>query len=78
MLFRRLDQTLWRSTHHNPVRILTETSPGVLDQRAEDPHFLELYDSTLKRFDDYMSDRKTWFNRSVARPPDQPIAYFLC
>ena len=76
MLFRRLDQTLWRSTHHNPVRILTETSPGVLDQRAEDPHFLELYDSTLKRFHDYMSDRKTWFNRSVARPPDQPIAYF--
>ncbi len=50
-VFRQLDLTLWRRTHHNPVTLLKMTSPERLARSAQDPRFLELYDSVLARFD---------------------------
>ena len=39
-LFRALDYPLWRTSGHNPVKELVESSPERLKSVAEDPDFL--------------------------------------
>ena len=39
-LFKILDYPLWRSTSHNPVKMLQEVSPERLEEVATDPLFL--------------------------------------
>ena len=74
-VFRQLDLTLWRRTHHNPVALLNMTSPERLARSAQDPRFLELYDSVLARFDQYLSSTETWFTKSNFQQ-EGLIAYF--
>jgi starch phosphorylase len=74
-VFRQLDLTLWERTHRNPVALLNMTSPERLARSAQDPCFLELYDSVLARFDQYLSSTETWFTKSNFQQ-ESLIAYF--
>ncbi|MGH9340638.1 MAG: alpha-glucan family phosphorylase [Acidobacteriota bacterium] len=76
-LFRNLEHTLWRTTQHNPVKVLREIPTEVLTNRANDPDFLLLYDSVLKGFDEYMLAEETWYAKGYSGDPNAPIAY-LC
>ena len=75
-VFRRLDYTLWRNTHHNPVHMLNLISPERLTFIAEDSQFLKLCDSVLARFDQYLSSSLNWFTKSHGELHKSPIAYF--
>ena len=72
-LFERLDPDLWRSSEHNPVRLLEETTN--LQSAAEDESFLEAYESALRDLDDYLGRRDTWMARAFPDFPG-PVAYF--
>ncbi len=56
--FRTISLRLWRSTDHNPVRMLNQVTPDRLDRLAADPDFLKKYDALTQLFDDYMGSGK--------------------
>ena len=49
-LFRRLDQTLWEKTGHNPVQILGEVDQERLAAASREEGFLAHLDHVLERF----------------------------
>jgi starch phosphorylase len=75
LLFKRLDPDLWRTTHHNPVKLLNEISVARTKHAAEDPDFLREYEATIQRmFRNGHSPR--WFQRQFPELAGKTIAYF--
>lgn len=74
-LFKSVNYPLWKSTHHNPVRMLQLASPQRLEALAQDPTFLEQYDRVVAAFDAELDDGHLWF-RSQYPDLRQPLAYF--
>ncbi len=75
-LFETIDPTLWRLSHHNPVKLLRDVKPDRLSVLHEDPIFIRQYSAVLKTFDQYMSREGTWFRRQYPNWNDLTIAYF--
>jgi starch phosphorylase len=75
-LFRYLDYPVWRSSGHNPVKVLYDTTPARLQIAAQDPVFLNLYDAVLADFEAEMQSTDTWFSRKHPDLPKGSIAYF--
>jgi starch phosphorylase len=74
-LFKAVDRSLWRRTHHNPVKLLVQARPETLDKISKDPAFLRWYDSVILEFDTYMKGEETWFAKE--RPDHKgKIGYF--
>ena len=75
-VFRSLDYELWRASGHNPVKQLRDIDPNKLVAASKDPAFLELYDSVISKFDNYMISKKDWCGKKVPDDFDGQIAYF--
>jgi starch phosphorylase len=75
-LFRALDYPLWRLGGHNPVKQLREISTDKLATAANDPIFLNLYDSVMSDFDAGISDKDSWFISRYPNTLDGQVAYF--
>jgi glycogen phosphorylase len=75
-LFETIDATLWRLSHHNPVKLLQDVKPDRLSVLHEDPIFIRQYSAVLKTFDQYMSREGTWFGRQYPNSNELTIAYF--
>lgn len=75
-LFEMLDPTLWRLTHHNPVKLLQELKPERLSSLGEDPIFVRQYSAVLKSYDEYMAPQGSWFATRYPALNDRAIAYF--
>jgi starch phosphorylase len=75
-VFRRLDYSLWRSTDHNPVRMLWTLPPERLEQAAADPEFLAIYDRAIHALDAARSAQNTWWANTAAPHDGRSIAYF--
>ena len=75
-VFRALDYALWRTSEHNPVKQLRNTSPEKLEAAARDPVFLELYDMVMAKFDEDISKGHEWCSQTNIGKPTGPIAYF--
>jgi starch phosphorylase len=75
-LFKMLDYPLWRSTGHNPVKMLREVSPERLEELAADPLFLRQYDAVLMALDTDMRNGHLWFPAHYPDLVERPIAYF--
>ena len=75
-VFRSLDYELWRASGHNPVKQLRDINPDKLEAAAKDPAFLELYDSVISKFDNYMLSKKDWCGKKVPDNFEGQIAYF--
>src|SRR3954462_4117913 len=76
VVFRQLDYTLWRSTAHNPVRMLWLIARTKLEAAASDPEFLALYDRALAGLDDARSAHNTWWSNRYPQLTGRSIAYF--
>jgi len=74
-LLRTLSQPLWRSTRHNPVRMLQEVSPERLESLAATPSFVAHYDQVMAALDADLANGHLWF---PGHYPDlsRPVAYF--
>jgi starch phosphorylase len=75
-LFETIDPTLWRLSHHNPVKLLQDSKPDRLAALNEDPVFIRRYSAVIKLYDQYMSREGTWFAREHHDRRDLLIAYF--
>jgi starch phosphorylase len=75
-LFREIDIALWESVGRNPVRFLQEVSQKKLETKLNDPDYMQKYDNVVKKFDSYMTNTDTWFNRNFPDSKEQVIAYF--
>jgi starch phosphorylase len=75
-LFLDVDETLWRRTRHNPVRMLQEVSPERLATLALDPSFCARYDRVMQWLATERSDEHTWYARTFPELRGRPIAYF--
>ena len=74
-VFRLLDYPLWRQTAHNPVRMLRNVSPELLEIAARDDRFLAIYDTAIDALDAARAARDTWWQHRFAESPGT-IAYF--
>nr|MCU0257015.1 alpha-glucan family phosphorylase [Vicinamibacterales bacterium] len=75
-LFRGLDYPLWRSTQHNPARMLAQVPPDRLAELTRDPAWVALYDRAIAGLDHARRSRLTWFASVNDTGESKPIAYF--
>jgi starch phosphorylase len=75
-LFKRLDYPLWRSSQHNPVKMLNDITVEALTTKARDGSFLRQYDKVLLKFDSAMENGHSWFHKTYPELTDKTIAYF--
>jgi starch phosphorylase len=54
-VFRRLDPAMWRASGHNPVLMLSQLPPAVLERAAADPRYMALFRRACERFDAYVN-----------------------
>ncbi len=76
MLFKMLDRQLWKESLHNPVKMLKELPPEVLESTANHRENLRHYDAVLARFRHYVGTRGGWFRENLADSGSLTIAYF--
>ena len=65
-VFRQLDYTLWRSTAHNPVRMLQQITPERLVAAAADADFLKAYDEAMFGLDEARTVAHPWWREHEA------------
>ncbi len=75
-LFESLDRRLWRSSGHNPVRLLNEIDQQRLERMAADPAFLENYDAVIQALDDQMINGRSWLSKNHPGELASAVAYF--
>jgi len=75
-VFRHLDYPLWRSTEHNPVRMLAMISRERLTEAAQERSFLALYDAAIADLGGARAVEDTWWSVRFADLPVRPLAYF--
>jgi starch phosphorylase len=74
-LFRRLDSDLWEASGHNPVRMLGRIEQPRLEEAAADDSFRAHLERVCRSFDEYVTDKATWFNRVFGARQQPLIAY---
>jgi glycogen phosphorylase len=75
-LFKYLDRFLWKSTGHNPVRLLQKIAPHQLVAAAQNQVFLEKYRTVMANFDACMSLSDPWFGTTYPNLKGNMVAYF--
>jgi starch phosphorylase len=75
-VFRRLDYALWKDSAHNPVRMLITIEDERLQQAAQDPEFLALYDAAIVGLDQARTAKGTWWAQNGPVMNGKVIAYF--
>lgn len=75
-LYREIDLGLWEKLGKNPVRFLQEVSQKKLEMKVVDPDYMNRYNDTVEKFDSYMSNTNTWFNKNYPGNLQNRIAYF--
>lgn len=75
-LFREIDPALWEKIHKNPVRFIQEVSQKKLEEKINDQAFMEKYRQVVERYDAYISDTNTWFDRNHPDKKQFTVAYF--
>ncbi len=75
-LFINIDQILWEKVYHNPVKFLLEIDQKSLLRVCEDKEYLSLYEKVMKKFDEYMNEKETWFAKNFPEHKDKLVAYF--
>lgn len=75
-IFRLLDYPLWRRTQHNPVKMLKDVSPELLEEKARDAAFIRRFQKVMMDFDREMENGHSWFHITYPEMTDKTIAYF--
>lgn len=75
-LFKILDRPLWKTTGHNPVKLLQRIAPYRLVAAAQNPVFLKKYDLVMSDFKNDVVAGHTWFSRHYSGLTNNPVAYF--
>ena len=75
-LFRRLDESLWLESGHNPVLMLGRVDQVRLEEVVNDEAFMVQLERVARDLDSYLARRDTWFS-SLHGPVERPmVGYF--
>ncbi|OCT16780.1 alpha-glucan phosphorylase [Paenibacillus pectinilyticus] len=74
-LFESMDPVKWKSSGHNPVRLLQNLDTPDLQALSQNSAFLERYQQVMSRFDMYMND-PAWYQTNHPQEDFVQIAYF--
>ncbi|HEX3791236.1 MAG TPA: alpha-glucan family phosphorylase [Pseudonocardiaceae bacterium] len=74
-LFAGIDPVVWARVGHDPLRLLAEVSPAVLDRLAADQDFLATVDVLAADLSRYLTEPRWYQQRTEPHRPDA-IAYF--
>jgi phosphorylase/glycogen(starch) synthase len=77
-LFEELAPRRWDASGHNPVQLLRMVYPEDLEERAQDPHYLEKLARVLARFEAYLAEGPSAIalEGGGSLSPERPVAYF--
>lgn len=75
-LFRLIDKPLWDKLNHNPIAFLQQVDQALLSRTINDLYFLDHYDAVMKKFDQYLEAKNTWFAQTYPQLGKEQIAYF--
>ncbi|HEY7414651.1 MAG TPA: alpha-glucan family phosphorylase, partial [Ktedonobacteraceae bacterium] len=77
-LYSTINSDLWEEGGHNPVHFLSRVEPHLLMKAAEDPAYIQQYDSVISDFDHYMHPQpeETWFTQNYPELTNHAVAYF--
>ncbi len=75
-LFRMWDYPLWRSTGHNPVKMLHSMTPEQLVELSKNIPFRRKLERVMMQFDAEMKNGYKWFIQKYPDLATKPIAYF--
>jgi starch phosphorylase len=75
VFFRTLDYAAWRSSMHNPVRMLGMVTAARFEEVARNPAMVAWYDRAVEALDRARRSEHTYW-ASLAGRRDRPIAYF--
>lgn len=75
-LYSEIDSDLWGKSDGNPVRFLKLVNCGRLDEMSKNADFMSRYDQLVKKYDDYLTEKNTWFSDNHSDDNDMKIAYF--
>ncbi len=75
-VFRDLDYQLWRTTAHNPVKMLWLVTRERLEHMSRDQEFLNTYDHAVEGLDAAYAAKNTWMARRFPDFRNTTIAYF--
>ncbi len=76
VVFRSIDERLWQSVRHNPLKFLDQVSAERLNAAARDPRITAYYDKMMDWFRHEQSGAGTWFSQQWPEHAKKPIAYF--
>ncbi|WP_040952890.1 alpha-glucan family phosphorylase [Gorillibacterium massiliense] len=74
-LFQSIHPDKWEQGNHNPVSLLSDTTPEDWNRLAGDKVFAALYESVVAKWESQLS-AKTWFSTHYPDHRDEKIAYF--
>ena len=75
-VFSYFDPTLWRLTHHNPIKQMQEIDLNRLEVLRQDVVFIRKYTAAMKAFHEYLDAKDHWFGRTYPHLAGGTIAYF--
>ena len=75
-VFSHFDPTLWRLTHHDPMKQLQDIDPSRLEILRQDMVFIRRYQAAMKVFHEYMEAKDHWFGTTYPQLQGRTIAYF--
>jgi starch phosphorylase len=75
-LFEKIDKNLWIKSNRNPVYFLKNVSQKDLENVTKDEDFLSAYNAVVKKFEEYMKEKNTWFSSTHKDYNQGVIAYF--
>ena len=76
MIFKALDRQGWKTSGHNPVKMLKELPKDILDSAARNKDYLSLYDAVLSQFQKHLTEKKCALLAEFSGLEDHAIAYF--
>ncbi|MGD0079749.1 MAG: alpha-glucan family phosphorylase [Methanoregula sp.] len=76
VLFKQLNQVAWKTSVHNPVRMLRDAPVEFFDTAEKNAEYLRRYEIVMNRFRRYMNARTGWFREQYPEGRTLTIAYF--
>ena len=75
-VFKNLDRRMWKSSGHNPVKLLMKIPYYQLVASSKDKNYLALYDSAIREYRSALTTADTWYEKSFPDYRQDTIAYF--
>jgi glycogen phosphorylase len=75
-MFKSLDRPLWKTTIHNPVKLLNQIEPYRLVAAGQDANFLNNYDTIVARFRNESINGENWCQTHYPLLTKRIVAYF--